>query len=161
MKLNGVESDAPIQRRRVVGTKLSPNSARFAVWSAFNPRTFIRARRFFCSDESMRQLWVSGKITSNGNYPLTYAGNVPILPAMMEVGDISDDAIRQNLLARATAFSDRTGYSFSRIGEEAIRDSKFLANVKSGRNFTVKTYQRVIDWMDEAERSPTRQNTAA
>lgn len=67
--------------------------------------------------------------------------------------EITADAIRDNLLARAAAYAERTGCKFSRIGEEAIRDSKFLANVQSGGNFTIKTYQRVIDWIDEQERA--------
>lgn len=70
---------------------------------------------------------------------------------MVEAPDITADAIRATLLARAGAYAERTGCKLSRIGEEAIRDSKFLANVQSGGNFTIKTYQRVIDWIDEQE----------
>ncbi len=67
--------------------------------------------------------------------------------------DITADSVRKNLLDRANAFCGRHGYSFSRIGEEALNDSKFLAHVQRGGNFTIKTYQRVLDWMDAVDRS--------
>lgn len=70
---------------------------------------------------------------------------------MTDAIDITADAVRKTLLDRATAFSKAHGYSFSRISEEAIKDSKFLSNVQRGGNFTIKTYQRVIDWLDQAE----------
>jgi len=66
--------------------------------------------------------------------------------------DITADAVRQTLLTRATAFSEAHNVSFSRIGDAALGDSKFLARVRAGDNFTIKTYQRVIDWLDAAER---------
>jgi uncharacterized protein (DUF1778 family) len=65
--------------------------------------------------------------------------------------DISAEAVRQHLLDRAKAFSERTKTSFSAISQAAVADSKFLANVSRGSNFTVNTYQRVINWLDEQE----------
>lgn len=73
---------------------------------------------------------------------------------MSAVTDITADAVRSHLLARAAAFSQSRKISLSRIGEEAIKDSKFLANVQRGDNFTIRTYQRVIDWIDAAEATP-------
>lgn len=66
--------------------------------------------------------------------------------------DISAEAVRKHLLDRARAFVERRKSSFSFISQSAVQDSKFLANVEKGNNFTVKTYQRVIDWLDEQER---------
>lgn len=59
--------------------------------------------------------------------------------------------IRARLLARAEAFSAKHGVSLSRIGLEALKDSKFLAEVKSGRNFTISSYQSVLDWIEAEE----------
>lgn len=70
---------------------------------------------------------------------------------MSDAPEITDEAIRANLIARAEAYASRTGCKLSRIGEEAISDTKFLSNAKNGSNFTIKTYQRVIDWLDEQE----------
>jgi hypothetical protein len=70
---------------------------------------------------------------------------------MVETLEITAEAVRQNLLARVSAFRDRSGCSLSYIGEQALRDSKFIANVQRGDNFTIKTYQRVIDWLDAEE----------
>lgn len=72
---------------------------------------------------------------------------------MADAQDISEADIRQYLIERADAYTMRTKRSMSYIGEAAIRDSKFLANVKNGSNFTIKTYQRVLDWLDEEERA--------
>lgn len=68
--------------------------------------------------------------------------------SMGSTTEITADAVREHLLERARQFSADHGYSLSRIGDEAIKDSKFLPRVAAGENFTVKTYQRVIDWID-------------
>lgn len=72
---------------------------------------------------------------------------------MSEAPQITETEIRANVLARAKAFAAATGRSMSSISEDAVRDSKFLANVERGSNFTVKTYQRVLDWLAEQEKS--------
>ena len=82
---------------------------------------------------------------------LDKSGNVPIMASMSETVTITADAVRQHLLMRAKAYCEARSCSFSHIGEEAIKDSKFLARVQAGENFTVKTYQRVIDWLDHHE----------
>jgi hypothetical protein len=72
---------------------------------------------------------------------------------MTAAPQITETEIRAHVLVRAKAFAAATGRSMSSISEEAVRDSKFLANVERGSNFTVKTYQRVLDWLAEQERS--------
>lgn len=67
---------------------------------------------------------------------------------------LSSDAIRQALIDRATAYVTRTDSSFSAIGLTVLNDSKFLGRVQRGENFSVKTYQKVMDWLDAAEREP-------
>lgn len=71
---------------------------------------------------------------------------------MLDQPDITKEDIRNALLTRAQAFGDRYDIRLSRIGEEAVRDSKFFTRISSGGNFTVETYQRVMDWLDAAER---------
>lgn len=65
---------------------------------------------------------------------------------------ISADAIRQTLVDRAQAYADRHKVTLSYISKEAVKDNKFLADVKKGRNFTLESYQRVMDWLDNADR---------
>lgn len=72
---------------------------------------------------------------------------------MSENIQITADRIRDHLLDRATAFSASTGMSFSAISKEAVKDDRFLARARAGKNFTVETYQRVIDWLDQREKS--------
>lgn len=80
---------------------------------------------------------------------------------MSTQSDITADAVRQHLLDRAKAYADRSNTSLSAISMSAIKDSKFLANVERGDNFTLRTYQRVIDWLDAAERDLAAKETAA
>jgi hypothetical protein len=65
--------------------------------------------------------------------------------------ELTADHVRKHLLDRAKAYSSATKTSLSAISQAAVKDSKFLANVEKGDNFTLKTYQRVIDWLDEQE----------
>jgi hypothetical protein len=65
--------------------------------------------------------------------------------------EITADTVRQHLLARAKAYCEAKNTSFSAIGKEAISDDRFLARVERGDNFTLSTYQRVIDWIDAKE----------
>lgn len=65
--------------------------------------------------------------------------------------DITDDTIRQHLLDRVSAYQERSKLALWRISKAATGDDKFLANVQRGGNFTIKTYQRVIDWLDEQD----------
>jgi hypothetical protein len=64
---------------------------------------------------------------------------------------ITDAAIRENLLKRAKAYAAKSGCSLSFISKQAVGDDKFLRNAERGSNFTINTYQRVIDWIDAAE----------
>jgi hypothetical protein len=71
---------------------------------------------------------------------------------MNDALDISADTVRQHLLSRAEAYRKATGTSFSTISKEAVKDDRFLARAMGGANFTIETYQKVIDWLDAAER---------
>lgn len=77
------------------------------------------------------------------------------MATMSTHAEITKDHIRDHLLARAKAFAEATGKSLSAISGEAVSDSKFLPEVASGKkeNFTLNTYQRVIDWIDAQERA--------
>lgn len=65
--------------------------------------------------------------------------------------EITADAVRQNLISRARAHCLARNTSLSAIGKAAISDDRFLARVEAGGNFTLDTYQRVIDWLDAKE----------
>lgn len=64
---------------------------------------------------------------------------------------ITSQDIRTALLDRAVKYRETTGVSFSRMSTAALGDNKFLANVQAGKNFTVSTYQRMLDWLDKQE----------
>lgn len=90
---------------------------------------------------------------------LDKAGCVPLNGDMSTI-DLSAETIRQKLVERAEDFSRKHDVSFSAIGMAALKDSKFLAEVKTGRNFTIRSYQAVMDWMD-AEEAKRRAEKAA
>jgi len=60
---------------------------------------------------------------------------------------ITETDIRACLIERATEYAAKHGISLSAIGVAAVGDSKFIARVRDGLGFNIKTYQRVIDWM--------------
>lgn len=61
----------------------------------------------------------------------------------------SEAAIRESLLKRADAFNEATGMSRTDIGRAAVSDPAFLHQVAKGRNFTVGTYSKAMDWLDQ------------
>lgn len=63
----------------------------------------------------------------------------------------SAETIRAALLARAEKFCEKRDTSFSAICRAAVNDGKFLTGVRNGRDFTLGTYQRVNDWLDQQE----------
>lgn len=63
---------------------------------------------------------------------------------------ILEQDVRQCLLERATSYAGAAKTSFSAIGVAAVGDSKFLARVQAGCGFNIKTYQRMMDWLDQA-----------
>lgn len=65
--------------------------------------------------------------------------------------DISSEQVRAYLLERANAYVERTGRKLSFISSASVKDSKFLGKVANGENFTIATYQKVIDWLDEQD----------
>lgn len=70
----------------------------------------------------------------------------------METEAPTSDDIRKALLGRAESFAKAQDTTLSTIGLKAVNDSKFFLQVKNGRGFGINTYQKVMDWLDEAER---------
>lgn len=61
---------------------------------------------------------------------------------------INEEDIRKCLLGRAQAYAASNNVSFSAIGIAAVGDSKFLHRVREGLGFNIKTYQRMMDWLE-------------
>lgn len=71
---------------------------------------------------------------------------------MTEHTEITEREIRDSLIKRAEAFCISNKTSFSAIGIAAVKDSKFLSRVKGDAGFNIKTYQRMVEWLDAAEK---------
>lgn len=59
------------------------------------------------------------------------------------------EQLRAALLDRVTRYSHETGVAQSAIAKQSVNDPAFFTRLAKGRNFTVQTYQRVMDWFDE------------
>lgn len=64
---------------------------------------------------------------------------------------ITADQVRTILLQRVDRFLERTGTSASAFGKLVVNDDRFVKRIRDGGNFTIETYQRVIDWVDQQE----------
>lgn len=64
----------------------------------------------------------------------------------------TSDDIKSALMGRAQAFAASRKMALSTIALKAVNDSKFFSQVQEGRGFNIVTYQRVMDWLDAAER---------
>jgi hypothetical protein len=70
----------------------------------------------------------------------------------MSTSTITANQVRASLLARIDGFLAKSGMSASALGKAAVADDRFVRRIRDGGNFTVETYQRAIDWLDEQER---------
>lgn len=66
----------------------------------------------------------------------------------MSTNPITAEQVRAALLKRIDAYMAATGKSESSVGKDALNDDRFVARIREGGNFTVKTYQKAIDWLD-------------
>lgn len=66
----------------------------------------------------------------------------------MDTTNITAEQVRTALIKRIDAYIASTGKSDSSVGKDAINDDKFVARVRQGGNFTLKTYQKLSDWLD-------------
>lgn len=74
---------------------------------------------------------------------------------------LNSDDIRQSLITRAKRYCEAAKTSMSAIGMAAVHDNKFLGKVEAGENFSIRTYQRVMDWLDKAEAELSEPSEAA
>lgn len=80
---------------------------------------------------------------------------------MTQRAEITEQDIRESLIARATSYATKAKTSFSAMGISAVGDSKFLSRVQNPDiGFNIKTYQKMVEWLDDAERR-LQQETAA
>lgn len=76
--------------------------------------------------------------------------------------EITEHDIRNALTARAEAYSKAANMSLSAMGMEAVKDTKFLKRVSTpGIGFNIKTYQKMVEWLDNAERKLAGEKAAA
>lgn len=72
----------------------------------------------------------------------------------IEINEITEADVRDVLLSRAEAYRKAAKTSFSAISLAAVNDSKFLSRVENrSLGFNIKTYQRMNDWLSEAEKN--------
>lgn len=56
------------------------------------------------------------------------------------------------LLQRVDAYCKRKGISRARVATLAVNDGDVFGRVDRGGTLTVRTYERILRWLDQAER---------
>lgn len=72
-----------------------------------------------------------------------------------------EQELRTQLFETAERLTTLTGITEQSIGQKAINDNTFFKRVRdNGAGFTVKTFDRLMTWMDEAEKSAKKERAA-
>jgi hypothetical protein len=58
-----------------------------------------------------------------------------------------EPTLRANLATLTALFSKHAGASAAKIGQSALNDNTFLPRVANGAGFSVRTYDRVVEWL--------------
>lgn len=73
-----------------------------------------------------------------------------------------EQELRNRLFATAERLTKLTGLSEMAIGQKAINDNTFFKRVRvDGAGFTVKTFDRLMVWMEQAEADAKEAEQAA
>lgn len=67
----------------------------------------------------------------------------------MNTNYTTGEQLRADLLDRVTLYSHLTGEAQSAIAKQSVNDPAFFTRLARGRNFTVSTYQQVMNWLDD------------
>ena len=66
--------------------------------------------------------------------------------------------LRNNLIKTAKAVCAARGITEETIGLRALRDNTFFRRMRNGAGFTVRTYDRLMSWMEgELSKSPSKE----
>lgn len=60
-----------------------------------------------------------------------------------------EHTLRQHLLDLGTAFCAETGYAPKTVAQKACGDFRFFERVQNGASFTVKTYDRALQFFSD------------
>lgn len=60
-----------------------------------------------------------------------------------------ETSARNSLIDLAETFAAATGVSLATIGKRALNDNTFLTRIVHGQTFTVRTYDRVVQWLSD------------
>ena len=58
-----------------------------------------------------------------------------------------EETLRHHLFECAALFERATGISPATVGKRALNDNTFFARMAEGQGFTVRTYDKVMDWL--------------
>jgi len=58
-----------------------------------------------------------------------------------------EETLRAHLFECAALFEEATGITPATVGKRALNDNTYFARISSGQGFTIRTYDRVMEWM--------------
>jgi hypothetical protein len=57
--------------------------------------------------------------------------------------------VRANILRRIDGFKRLTSLTDSQVGQRALKDTKFIARLRSGENFNMGTIDKLNTWLED------------
>ena len=57
--------------------------------------------------------------------------------------------IKTHLINEATLWCEQTGNSLSTLGNYALKDGGFFKRLEEGGGFTLATYDKIMNWLQE------------
>lgn len=62
--------------------------------------------------------------------------------------------LRTNLLQHARKYQRQSGLSLATIATKVMNDGKFFDRIENGGGFTVRTYEKCMQWFSERIEAP-------
>lgn len=58
-----------------------------------------------------------------------------------------EETLRAHLFECAALFEEATGITPATVGKRALNDNTYFARISSGQGFTIRTYDKVMEWL--------------
>lgn len=62
---------------------------------------------------------------------------------------IMEETLRSHLHLLATRYAETLGVSVASVGKAALRDNTFFQRIEAGEGFTIRTFDRALQWFSD------------
>lgn len=60
-----------------------------------------------------------------------------------------EETLRHHLLKCAALFEEATDITPATVGKRALNDNTYFARIATGQGFTIRTYDKVMEWLSD------------